>query len=412
MKQILKNTSKNWIFQNIVAGILICICIKSGTYFYAVIIAVVMSFCYCLYNYIKNYSMLIKHKKRETKFRQELLKTKQRLNMVLNCIPIAVFFKDAQGKIEFENELSKRYFNLAEQEIVKDDFEIFKDKHCIQKEIKLKLRNNTEKWFHLNKFPIVGSNGELTGLCGVMRDINTEKLAQEQKETFVETLTHDLKTPTLAQIKAIDLILGGYNSEFSEEQKELLNLTKESCNYMLDMISNLLYTYKYENNDYILELESCDIKNLVEESCFELTNLLSENNNTISIHGKENKYISTCDRVQIKRVITNFLNNVISCACKNSTIDVELVKINDTIDVKITSNSMYINPSVLENLFNNYPSNATKFNKIGISLGLYLSKQIITAHGGKVYAQSLQDNKNIFGFIIPKEQKHTAPVYS
>jgi len=355
----------------------------------------------------------------ETRLKNELAKSEKQLNAILNCIPIAVFLKDMAGNIKFENRLSKKYFNLMGQlepeksiiqsnenaiQVHEEDTEILKGKHCVQKEMKVRLQNNTEKWFHLNKCPIVNSDEELIGICGVMRDIDIEKIAQEQKETFVATLTHDLKTPTLAQIKAIDLLLSGKDDSFSEEQQELLKLTKESCNYMLDMISTLLCTYKYENSDYVLELDSCDIKNLVEESCSELTALLSENNNTVAIHAQNEQYISICDRMQIKRVITNFLGNAISYAYKNSTIEIDINKIDNNIDVKITSKSTYIDPTVLQNLFKKYVTHAAKYNKIGVGLGLYLSKQIVTAHGGEVYAQSLESNKNIFGFILPVDQ--------
>ena len=59
----------------------------------------------------------------------------------------------------------------------------------------------------------------------------------------------------------------------------------------------------------------------------------------------------------------------------------------------------------MENLFKKYVSHAAKFNKVGVGLGLYLSKQIIDAHKGDIYAKSFKDNHNIFGFILPLENK-------
>ena len=55
----------------------------------------------------------------------------------------------------------------------------------------------------------------------------------------------------------------------------------------------------------------------------------------------------------------------------------------------------------MSNLFKKYVSHAAKFNKIGVGLGLYLSKQIIDAHNGEIYGESFKDNHNTFGFIIP-----------
>ena len=55
----------------------------------------------------------------------------------------------------------------------------------------------------------------------------------------------------------------------------------------------------------------------------------------------------------------------------------------------------------MNNLFKKYVSHAAKFNKVGVGLGLYLSKQIIDAHDGEIYAKSFEDNHNIFGFVLP-----------
>ena len=59
----------------------------------------------------------------------------------------------------------------------------------------------------------------------------------------------------------------------------------------------------------------------------------------------------------------------------------------------------------MENLFKKYVSHAAKFNKVGVGLGLYLSKQIIDAHNGDIYAKSFEDNHNIFGFVLPLTNK-------
>jgi two-component system NarL family sensor kinase len=55
----------------------------------------------------------------------------------------------------------------------------------------------------------------------------------------------------------------------------------------------------------------------------------------------------------------------------------------------------------MKNLFEKYVSHAAKYNKIGVGLGLYLSKQIINAHNGEIWATSFEENKNIFEFTIP-----------
>ena len=187
----------------------------------------------------------------------------------------------------------------------------------------------------------------------------------------------------------------------NNEQKELLTLTKDSCNFMFEMLSTLLSTYKYENGDYTLNCERCNIISLAEESINELEAMLKEKSVTIHISTKGDQFNTECDRMQIKRVLTNILGNAISYAYDNTRIDVSIRQDENGISFEAKNESAYINPETMNNLFKKYVSHAAKFNKVGVGLGLYLSKQIIDAHNGDIYAKSFEDNHNIFGFILP-----------
>ena len=117
------------------------------------------------------------------------------------------------------------------------------------------------------------------------------------------------------------------------------------------------------------------------------------------------QYNTECDRMQIKRVLTNILGNAISYAYDNTQIDVTIKQDENGIGFEAKNESAYINPETMNNLFKKYVSHAAKFNKVGVGLGLYLSKQIIDAHDGEIYAKSYEDNHNIFGFILPLVNK-------
>ena len=85
------------------------------------------------------------------------------------------------------------------------------------------------------------------------------------KKNFIETLTHDLKTPILAQIRVLELILQQQFGKLNDEQTEMLQLSLDSCQYMYEMISTLISTYKFENEDFQLNYSYFNIIHLVEE---------------------------------------------------------------------------------------------------------------------------------------------------
>lgn len=347
--------------------------------------------------------------KDEVKDQEEMFRS------VLLGMPIATYLKDLDGNVTYENKMAMDFLGLSDSdnankwnyeekradEISKEDSEIIDNKKCICREKLITLKNNDKRWFKVTKCPIVNHEKQVIGICSVARDIDAEKTAAEQRETYVATLTHDLKTPTIAQIKALDLLLNNHMGPLNEEQREILLLTKDSCNFMYEMLSTLLSTYKYENGDYLLNIEQCDILSLVEESVNELESMLKEKNATIHINKEGSVFVTDCDRMQIKRVITNMLSNGISYAYDNSSIYVTIKQNENGIYFQTKNESPYINQETMDNLFKKYVSHAAKFNKIGVGLGLYLSKQIIDAHKGEIYGKSFQDNHNIFGFTLP-----------
>ena len=181
----------------------------------------------------------------------------------------------------------------------------------------------------------------------------------------------------------------------------MLKLTLDSCNYLYDMVYTLLSTYKFENGDITLNYSSFDISTMISESINELSNLAQENSIKITYLSENTICKITADRIELKRVIVNLLSNAINYAFSGSTVEVFLNTTETNVEVRVKNAGPYIESEVMSKLFRKYVSHSEKYNKVGIGLGLYLSKKIIEAHNGKIIAESYIENQNIFGFSIP-----------
>ena len=125
---------------------------------------------------------------------------------------------DFLGLSDSDNANKWNYEEKRSDEIKKEDYEILRSCECISREKLITLKNNDKRWFKVTKCPIINHKKEIIGICSVARDIDAEKTAAEQRETYVATLTHDLKTPTIAQIKALDLLLNNTMGPLYDEQ--------------------------------------------------------------------------------------------------------------------------------------------------------------------------------------------------
>jgi len=228
-----------------------------------------------------------------------------------------------------------------------------------------------------------------------------EKELQTQRETFVASVGHDLKNPTLAQIRVLELLLKGDFGLVNPDQKELLEMLLESCRYMNGMLSSLLETYRSYNGTVHLKFSEISFDNLVKECLSEMIYVAKDKNISVDFVSNNNDRLIFADRVQLKRVIMNLLTNAIKYGYKNSMIKLSVTNNDSKISFQFENNSPYIPKEKQKALFNRYVSYSTINKGLGTGLGLYASKKIIDAHNGKIYLESFKDDRNIFGFTIP-----------
>ena len=351
------------------------------------------------------------------KYLEKAFNEKQsQLSAILENMPFFAYMKDINGNFVCGNKKVTEFFGKRPEDLVNlpvvsmffEDYEeiLKEDKEII--ETKMPIRSEriftTIKgpiWMEVNKAPIFDENDEVIGIVVVTKDIELQKKIEQQKENFVATLSHDIRTPAIAQIRALDLILKGSLGEINQEQKEVIEQVHSSCSYILNMISTLLTTYKYEDGIKKMDYSDFNFETLVSDCCNEISYLIQEKQQKIIIKNNFGNQFVIADKLEIKRVITNLISNAISYSDDNSEIEIIINGDSDNLSFAVKNQGAYIPQKELDKLFSKFVSNASKFKKLGFGLGLYLVKQIIEAHRGEVFANSCKKEGNTFGFKIP-----------
>lgn len=310
------------------------------------------------------------------------------------------------------------YINKKIMKLIQDaDVEVMKSNNPITYVIN--VSENT--LLNVTTFPIISKN-TFEGIISIIKDItqeeaikedfvnkhyeyiNTERKLQTQRETFVASLGHDLKNPTIAQIRGLELLLKGNFGNFTEAQKEILEMILDSCRYMHGMLSSMLATYRDYGGTISLNFEDFSLVELVNECVSEMIYVAKDKGVNILINDITKSQKLEADKVQIKRVIMNLLSNGIKYAFSNSNLHLNIFNTEDLIGFEFENNSPYIPKENRKNIFGQYVSFASAHNELGIGLGLYASKRIINGHRGEIYVKSYEDNRNTFGFKVPLKQ--------
>lgn len=341
---------------------------------------------------------------------------------IINNTSLAMYIKKPNGTILLANNKLSELLKIKPEDMIgrcvndlyvdsnlydEEDKKIIDTKQAIKSDKFLRPKNNNKgHWYRVTKTPVLNRYNQVISIVVIFENIDADKELEDRKNTFIATMTHDLKTPTLAQINALDLLLKNCFGEMTNSQREILNQIKGSCKYMSNLIFTILDTYLYDKGSIKIRLDSFNIEELIKETVDEVSNLLMEKRQTIKIHSTVSSSIITADKFQIKRVILNLISNANTYGFQNSEIDICLSDTEDSngILLNITNKSHYISDDALVDIFVKYKQTKNaKFRKTGTGLGLYLSKQIIDAHNGEIHATSSRENEtSTFGFSIPK----------
>jgi len=219
-----------------------------------------------------------------------------------------------------------------------------------------------------------------------------------KQDKLLSNVINNLKNPTVAQIKALELFLSTSANKINTEEKDLIELTLNSCNYMHKMIDNYSLAVKLNSEKLYPDYKQFNIIELLEKTVKDINILLKYSNLNVNIYPDKNYFVKA-DEIKIRNVIESLLLYGINSSCKNSDIDIFIsdnkndlkfeVKI-PCFDYKEDETSDYSD------------SNPKKQDIPTCNIGLFIAKEIIYAHFGKMIYKR-KDNKLIIGFYLPFE---------
>jgi len=238
----------------------------------------------------------------------------------------------------------------------------------------------------------------------MIRQLRTD---EQLRNSFISSLTHDLRTPLLAERRVIELFTE-FQDELSPQFRKLTANLSDSNDHLLQMVNRLLETFKYEAGREPLVLNPVHLATLAQDCLSRLTPLAAANNVQLHQDIPEDLPLIQADGAQLERVFINLLGNAIeNIRPVGNQIWVRAETTEDGVDVRISDNGPGIPDEMRDNLFDRYPT-GRRAQKIGSGLGLYICKMIVERHGGTISLDSPQDGGTTF--VLHLKQTVTPPL--
>jgi signal transduction histidine kinase len=242
------------------------------------------------------------------------------------------------------------------------------------------------------------------------RDNEQLKVHNEMQKEFINVAAHELRAP-VQPILALTEQLG--EKIKNKDQVQLLDVVIRNAQRLKNISEDILDVTKFESNSLHLTKEKCSLNQLIFNIVTDFQNNL-ENDKKIKFDYNANNYVGgvgpimiNADKNRISQVISNLINNSVKFIKKEGTISVSIDR-RKTYDrdnkkvavVVIKDTGSGIDDEMFPKLFKKFATKSFQ----GTGLGLYICKNIVESHGGKIWAENNKDEKgSTFSFCLPLE---------
>lgn len=266
---------------------------------------------------------------------------------------------------------------------------------------------------HVSFSAISDKNEKSAGYVGVIRDVSEERKLERMKEDLISMITHDLRNPVLSLERALQVIANGTLGSLNDNQKKLIELALATSHQLFGMVSDILDIYRNENGEFVLRRMPIAIQRVIEESLEQVGFLAREKSLALQFHAPPIPLEVSVDQNRIRRACVNLLDNAIKYSPEGGHIRIRLEVRGsgeniserfpaDSLDmpgrdagkdlllVSIEDEGIGIPEIYHQCIFDKYFT--VKFSKAayreGMGLGLTFCKQVIEAHGGRIWVES------------------------
>ncbi len=237
---------------------------------------------------------------------------------------------------------------------------------------------------------------ELTKAFNSMCDRLTA--ADKMKSDFFSVISHELRTPLASIKEGTSLLLDGVGGSITEKQGEMLSILSEETNRLIGLVNSILDLSKMEAGMMTYQFDRGNVAPLIDRVMVEMQPLVEAKNIHFENETASDLPVARMDAERIAQALRNLVSNAVKFTPEGGRITVSARSVDGGIEIRITDTGPGIPRERLTTIFEKFQSmDRTK----GTGLGLTIVKHIITAHGGRVWAESRVHEGSTFIFVLP-----------
>ncbi len=357
---------------------------------------------------------------REQELAEQLQRQLAFMNAITKSMGEGVYALDRAGQFTFVNPAGEELLGWTEAELLGKDAHAIIDMRSangvriIPEDVPLQTLTTSDRSYRDDDavltrrdgsvFPTAFSaapiviDGEAIGAVVAFRDMSEVRRLQHSQEEYLALISHDLRAPLTAIMGRTQMLLRTLTKQGLEREAQSAQIVFESSHRMNNMIEGLLDRSRLEVGQGALRQDSINLVQLVTRIIDQ--SVLPAARTQIQLEGVLELQV-VVDSAQIERVLVNLLTNALKFSPPESPVRVRVYHDGKRALVSVTDQGNGIDAQDLPHLFEKHYRARGQSLVAGSGLGLYISKQIIEAHGGGLWGESELGVGSCFTFVLP-----------
>jgi signal transduction histidine kinase/HAMP domain-containing protein len=339
--------------------------------------------------------------------------------------PIVVI--DKSDKISFLNPAAKEIFGFIDSDLGKvvdgsenysmENFrKVIKSKYDVKNSKMTKSINPGEEEVMINfqeqdltykviTAKVIGEQDEYLGVMKIFYNLTRERMIDRMKSEFISIAAHQLRTPLSAIKWVIKMILDGDAGTLNSEQQELLTQGYASNERMIVLVNDMLNVSRIEEGRFGYSFTKDKLEDALQIVVTSLENQIKNKQITLELSVPKKLPLVFMDKQKMNLVLQNLLENAVKYTPPNGKIIVRVKSNKDELEVSIKDNGVGIPKKDQEKLFTKFfrADNVIRMQVEGSGLGLFIVKNIVEKHGGRIACTSEEGKGTEFIITLPLE---------
>jgi len=358
------------------------------------------------------------------KLSHELDQERERLDTVLSAIGDGVIVLDSDNKVLMANRRVSEIFGVPPEQLQGCDLALLieqvrhrllrpdlveqkvmelKRAPSLVDEVTLELDDPGHQAIRLYSVPVRGADGTIVGRIATSLDLGREREIERMKTEFLSTISHELRTPLTSIKGSLGLVLGGAAGTFSADARELLDIARSNTDRLVRVINQILDMMLLERGQALIRAVPMPLQACAERALRAVAAPSQAAGVDVRMQIPADLPNVLGDARRVEQVLVNLLTNAIKFSSRGHEVILAARAEAGKAHITVQDFGRGMSPEFLERLFTRFEHAEASLTREsqGMGLGLAICRHIVQAHGGRIWAESKENEGSTFHFTLP-----------